>query len=120
MRLDGCGRLPLDMRTGHGDPKERNVIKKRQDAEDNDDWVFIIGDSEELKIWTDAEYITRQIFKRNYAGFLVIEEVAQKLSQTVKREVDLAIATLQLAMREEKRRLEAKAAKSIKSKKDSK
>jgi hypothetical protein len=25
MRLDGKGRLPLDMRTGHGDPMERNV-----------------------------------------------------------------------------------------------
>ena len=31
MRLDGCGRLPIDKGTGHGDPKERNVNKAKAD-----------------------------------------------------------------------------------------
>ena len=94
------------------------MIKLKRNDEDKgkDEWVFIIGDSEELKIWTDAEYITREIFKRNYASFLVIEAVAEKLSQVVKREVDLAITTLQISMKEKERRLEAKAAKAVKSK----
>ena len=88
------------------------MIRKRREKED--EWVWIIGDSDELKIWTDAEHITHEIFKRRYASALVIEEVAEKLCQVIKREVDHAMVTLIEAMKKAERSLEAKAAKAAK------
>ena len=94
------------------------MIKKRREKED--EWVWIIDDSDELKVWTDAEHITHKIFKRRYASVLVIEEVAEKLCQVIKREVDLAMVTLIEAMKKAERSREAKAAKAAKGKENGK